>query len=212
MSRHSKIALYLLCIAFVLGTSPVWAQENQTEPAQGTASNQPIQPLEPGAAVAPVDPKSYVIGAEDLLQILVWREAEVSGSVVVRPDGMITLQLIGEVQAAGRTPNALREEITEKLSQFLNRPEVMVSVTGVRSKKYYITGQVNRTGAFPLVVPTTVLEALSGAGGFQQWANKKNITILRGSQRLKFNYNEVIKGKNPGQDIYLENGDHIIVP
>lgn len=122
------------------------------------------------------------------------------------------MPLIGEVEAGGRTPEQLREALIEKFSEFLTRPEVLVQVTAVRSKKYYITGQVNRTGAFPLVVPTTVLEALSGAGGFQQWANKKKIVILRGDERLKFNYNDVIKGKSLDQNVLLENGDHIIVP
>lgn len=146
------------------------------------------------------------------MSIRVWREPEVSGAVIVRPDGRISMPLIGEVEAGGKTPEQLREALIEKFSEFLTRPEVLVQVTAVRSKKYYITGQVNRTGAFPLVVPTTVLEALSGAGGFQQWANKKKIVILRGDERLKFNYNDVIKGKNLDQNVLLENGDHIIVP
>lgn len=204
-----------LSIAFLLTTAAYGGQSPQQGAPPAPTSNIPtIEDIKPGADTpsAPVDPTSYVIGPEDQLRVRVWREPDVSGEVTVRPDGKITLPLIGDLQAAGRTPQALAQNIMEKLSEFLNRPEVTVEVRAVRSKKYYITGQVNRTGAFPLTVPTTVLEALSGAGGFQQWAKRKKIVILRGNKRFKFNYNEVIEGKNLEQNIYLENGDHIIVP
>lgn len=212
LSRNTLVILF----AFLPLALPIGAQESQEKP-QPPSSPEPFtpgeaKPVDENTPAAPVDPKSYEIGPEDHLLIRVWREPDVSGAVIVRPDGRITLPLIGEVQAGGKTPAQLKEIITEKLSEFLNRPEVMVSVIAVRSKKYYITGQVNRTGAFPLVVPTTVLEALSGAGGFQQWADRKSIVVLRGTKRFKFNYNQVIKGKNMEQNIYLENGDHIIVP
>ena len=182
----------------------------------------PIQPAEPPekkeepapstGAAAPVDPKTYQIGPEDVLAITVWREPDVSRLVQVRPDGKITLPLAGELTAGGHTPLQLQEQVTKKLSEFINQPVVNVAVQSVQSKKYYLAGEVNRSGAFPLVVPTTVLEAINSAGGFREFANKGKIVILRGDQRLKFNYNEVIKGKNLKQNIYLENGDHIIVP
>ncbi len=164
------------------------------------------------AAPAAVDPKTYIIGAEDILLIRVWREPEHSGLVTVRPDGKITLPLIGDIQAAGLTPDKLDAAVTEALSKYINNPDVIVSVQAVRSKRYYVTGEVNRPGAFPLVTPLRVLEALTLAGGFRDFANKKNITILRGNQRFKFNYNDVVKGKNLAQNILLENGDYIIVP
>lgn len=170
----------------------------------------PAVPAMPTAA--PVDPKSYQIGPEDILLVRVWREPELSQGVQVRPDGKITLPLIGEVQAAGLTPDELRTKIVEALSEYINKPEVMVSIQSVQSRKYYIQGEVNRPGAFPLVVPTTVLEALSNAGGFREFANKKKITILRKGKLFKFNYNDVIKGKNMEQNILLENGDYINVP
>jgi polysaccharide export outer membrane protein len=197
-----------------LGAALALGQNPPGGPPQPTSTVPTIEEAKsnPDAPSAPVDPSSYIIGPEDQLRVRVWREPDVSGDVTVRPDGKITLPLIGELQAAGRTPQALAQTVTEKLSEFLNRPEVMVEVRAVRSKKYYITGQVNKTGAFPLTVPTTVLEALSGAGGFQPWAKKKKIVILRGNKRFKFNYNEVIEGKHLEQNIYLENGDHIIVP
>lgn len=161
---------------------------------------------------APVDPKTYLVGPEDILVVRVWREPELSGPVAVRPDGQITLPLVGDVQAGGLTPEALVESITQKLSTLMNSPQVMVSVQAVRSKKYYIIGEINRPGEFPLVTPTTVLEALSNAGGFREFANQKKIVIMRGDKRLKFNYKEVVSGKNLEQNIHLENNDHIIVP
>jgi polysaccharide export outer membrane protein len=164
----------------------------------------------PGLA-APVDPKTYVLGPEDVIYIRVWREPDLSEAAAVRPDGQITMPLVGEVQAGGLTPVQLAARLTEKLSQFINRPEVMVSVQAVRSKRYYVTGEVNRSGAFPMAVPTTVLEALTLCGGFREFANQKNITILRGTKKFKFNYREVIQGKNMSQNILLENGDYIIV-
>jgi polysaccharide export outer membrane protein len=164
------------------------------------------------AAGALVDPKNYLIGPEDVILIRVWREAELSGPASVRPDGKITLGLGGEVQAAGLTPDALGKKITEVLSNFVNSPQVTVSVQQVNSKRYYISGEVNRSGVFPMVMPTTILEALVNAGGFRDFANSKKIVILRGTKRLNFNYKEVIKGKNLEQNVLLENGDHIVVP
>jgi len=161
---------------------------------------------------APVDPRSYVIGPEDILAITVWREADFTRAVQVRPDGKFTLPLVGDIVAAGLTPNALAEVLTKELSKLINQPLVSVSLQSVQSKKYYITGEVNRTGSFPLVVPTTILEALTNAGGFHEYAKKGKIYILRGTQRIKFNYNDVIKGKKLEQNILVENGDYIHVP
>ena len=163
----------------------------------------------PGAAV---DPNTFLLGAEDIIFVSVWRDPDFTRAHIVRPDGKITLPLVGEVQAAGITPVQLGKAITEKLSTIMKEPKVDVSVTQVNSKRYYIQGEVNKAGAFPLIVPTTVLEALSNCGGFRDFANKKNIVILRKGQRLKFNYNDVIKGKNMEQNIYLEPGDYIIIP
>jgi len=206
--------LVILLLVICLPVLSAYGQQGdpQGPPKQESAPSSSLgQPLETNAP-APVDPNTYQIGPEDVLLIRVWREPELSGTVVVRPDGKITLPLVGEVTAGGRTPAALRKEITERLSEFITRPEVLVQVQAVRSKKYYVIGKVNRTGAFPLVVPTTVLEALSAAGGFQPWAKKNKIVILRGNQRLRFNYDQVIQGKNLEQNIYLQNGDYIIVP
>ena len=169
-------------------------------------------PSDAPAPAAMVDPKSYVIGPEDILFIRVWREPELTTPAQVRPDGMITLNLVGEVQAAGLTPNGLKEKITEAYTEYINKPEVTVAVQSVLSRKYHIAGGVNKGGSFPLVVPTTVLEALINAGGFKEFANPKKVTILRKGKILKFNYNDVIRGKKMEQNILLEPGDTIFVP
>jgi polysaccharide biosynthesis/export protein len=161
---------------------------------------------------AAVDPNKYLIGPEDVLYIRVWREPDFTGPVVVRPDGKITMPLIAEVQAGGLTPLQLTKSLTESLTKLINTPDVTVSVTDVRSKKYYIDGEVNRSGSFPLITPTTILEALTNASGFKEFSNPKKITILRGSNILKFNYKDVIKGKHMEQNVLIENGDHIHVP
>lgn len=163
------------------------------------------------SAGAPVDPKTYVIGAEDVLVVRVWKDADASGMATVRPDGKITLALGGDIQASGLTPEQLSKRIAEALSSYINRPQVTVIVQGVYSKKYYISGEVNRAGGFPLVVPTTIVEALTQAGGFREFANQKKVIIMRGSKRIQFNYKEYIKGKGLDQNIQLENGDHIVV-
>ena len=158
-----------------------------------------------------VDPKTYKIGAEDVIVVRVWREPDLSGPIMVRPDGKITMPLIGELKAEGMTPDELGKAVTEALKDKLTRPEVFIQVQQVNSKKYYISGEVNRTGSFPLVTPVTVFEALSIAGGLREYANQKNIVIVRGNERLKFNYREVVDGKNLKQNVTLQNGDHIIV-
>ncbi len=157
------------------------------------------------------DPKSFKIGPEDVIGVRVWKEPELSGDFVVRPDGKITLNLVGEVDVSGLTPLEVQQKLTGEFGKVLNSPVVSVQMRAIRSSKYYITGNVGRTGMFPLVVKTTVLEALTLAGGLGEWANKKKIVILRGKERLFFNYTEVIKGKKTEQNIEVQNGDFIIV-
>ncbi len=160
----------------------------------------------------PVDLKSYIIGAEDILRVRVWREPDLSGDFLVRPDGMITLPLLNDVQAAGLTPAKLAENITQGLSNYVANPVVMVSLAGVYSKKYFVVGEVNRPGQYTFVAPTTVLQAIAIAGGLREYAKAKDIIVIRGPKRYKFNYRDVIKGKNLSQNILLESGDIINVP
>ncbi len=154
----------------------------------------------------------YVIGPLDVLYVRVWGNQNLTGLVDVRPDGMLSMPLIGEMKADGVTVGQLREMIRARLEDFLNKPEVDIQVTKVNSKKFYIFGEVGRQGEFPLSSNLTVLDALSSAGGFRDFANPKKIYILRGTQKLPFNYKDVSNGKHMEQNIRLQNGDRIFVP
>jgi len=231
-------ALWLACLLATAQTKP----EEKQEKSETTATQQspkatiptaapqqssgktadPAKLAEPAAAPASGSAAApdniYVIGAEDVLRIQVWGELRLSGDFIVRPDGRISMNLINEIQAAGKTCQELGNAIGERLKagEFMRNPSVNVQVVEVRSKKYYINGEVNKPGQYYLVTPTTVLEALNNAGGFRDFANKKKIRILRttgqGMQEFRFDYNSVIKGKKIEDNILLKPGDQIIVP
>jgi polysaccharide export outer membrane protein len=208
--------LFLKSVLLVLSIVGVtWAAQERGAPPPAPVKTEAPKAT-PGqtadAATAGVDPRVYVVGPEDVLFVRVWREMDFTGSYIVRPDGKITIPLVGDVQAAGLTPERLGEQLKQALSDFINAPDVSVTVTQVNSKKFFITGQVFRPGEFPLVVPTRVFDALSNAGGFRDFANKKKIVIIRGAERIRFNYPDMLKGKNPEQNIFMENGDTIVVP
>ena len=183
----------------------------QKQPATSTRNDASSAPVKPETTAA-VDPKTYVIGAQDILMIKVWREQDFTGLYPVRPDGKITIPLVGDVQASGLTPERLGDQLKQALSDFINAPDVSVSLQTVNSKKFFITGEVYRAGEYSLATPTRVFDALSNAGGFKDFANKKKIIIMRGAERLKFNYQDILRGKNLEQNILLENGDTIVVP
>jgi polysaccharide biosynthesis/export protein len=159
---------------------------------------------------------SYKIGAQDVLRIDVWKEPEISRSVPVRPDGKVSLPLLNDVQAAGLTSMELAGVITEGLKKFINNPQVTVSVSEINSRRVYVTGEVTRPGAFPLLPNMTVLQALTSAGGFTQFARIKSIYVLRtesGKQvKHPFNYKDVVNGKRAEDNILLQPGDTIVVP
>jgi polysaccharide biosynthesis/export protein len=167
-------------------------------------------------AVQPNEEPGYVIGAQDVLDISVWKEPDVTRTVPVRPDGKISLPLVKDIQAAGLTPMQLESLITQKLQKFVTDPQVSVIVKEINSRRIFILGEVNRSGAFTLLPNMTILQALSGAGGFTQFANLKGIYLLRlenGKEvKYPFNYKEVINGQNPNQNMLLKPGDTIVVP
>jgi polysaccharide export outer membrane protein len=174
-----------------------------------------VEDLKPTVTAATTDP-SYMIGAQDILDINVWKEPDLTRVVPVRPDGKITLPLINDVQAAGSTPQQLAATVTEKLRKFMTDPQVTVIVSQINSQRIFVIGEVLRAGAFPLVPGTTVLQALANAGGFTTFANVKKIHVMRlvnGKQtELPFNYRDVLKGENSDQNIKLQPGDTIVVP
>lgn len=159
------------------------------------------------------DDAPYVIGSLDLLDVQVWNDAKLSGYRDVRPDGVISMPLIGEIKADGLTVPQLTSVIKGKLREtVMEDPEVTIQVARINSKKYTIFGGCARQGEFPLVGPTTVLDAFANCGGFKDFANLKKIYILRGTQRFPFNYKDVSQGKHMEQNIRLHNGDRIFVP
>jgi polysaccharide export outer membrane protein len=173
---------------------------------------------QPGSAPkADRQPTSADTESVDLLDVNVWKENEVSRTISVRPDGKITLPLVGEIQASGMTPLQLQDNIGQRLKAFLANPEVTVMVSEPRSHHFNIVGGVLKPGTYTLSQSTTVLDAISSAGGFRDFAKETKIYVLRrlpgGSQaRLLFNYKDVIKGKNPDSNIVLKSGDTIVVP
>jgi len=164
---------------------------------------------------AKADASDYVIGADDTLHISVWKEPELSETLPVRPDGKISMPLLNDVTAAGLTPLQLKDSITEKLKKYVADPRVTVVVTGMNSRRVFVTGEVNHTGPMNLLPHMTMLQALAQAG-FTQFANPKAIYLLRTEngkqQKIPFNYKEVVKGNHPEQNIELRPGDTIVVP
>ena len=188
------------------------SESRQAPSGDAALSGQPAAP----PASKPHD-NSFVIGNGDVLAINVWKEPDVSRALTVRSDGKISLPLVGEMQAAGRTPLQLEQEIAHKLESFMNDPEVTVIVQEINSQQFNILGQVTRPGSYPLTRTTTVLDAIAIAGGFRDFAKQKGVYILRqnpagGETRIPFNYKDVIKGKNPAQNILLQPRDTVVVP
>jgi len=178
------------------------------------AGSQPI-PVATQGATAEV-PADYVIGPEDVLGIVFWREAELSGDVTVRPDGRITLPVIGEIIASGVQPGALQKQIVALAGKYVNDPNVQVIIRAIHSRKFFVTGRVTDPGTFDLKGPMTVIQALAMAGGLTEYADAKNITILRKGDAqtpvLRFNYRDVSKGKKLEQNVILRPGDTVVVP
>jgi polysaccharide biosynthesis/export protein len=207
MAKDLRLWMALLCI--LVSITPIHAQE--------TASNkQPAVVSAPAASKAATEDPDYVIGAQDVLDVSVWKEPDFTRTIPVRLDGKISLPLLNDVQAAGLTPSQLAAEVTWSLMKFVTSPQVTVIVTQINSKRIYLLGEVARAGAYTMLPNMTVLQALSNAGGFSQYANLKKIYVLREEngkqQKLPFNYKDVISGKRPEQNIELKPGDTIVVP
>ena len=170
----------------------------------------------PAVAQAPVQDSSYQIGPNDILNIFVWKETELTRDVTVMPDGKITYPLIGEITAQGMTASELKKVITDKLQSFVTAPEVTVIVKESRSQVVYTVGKLTKPGPYPLAPGMTVMQALSAAGGFTEWADTKNIIIVRregGKEtQLRFNYKEYTSGEKLEQNILLKPGDTLVVP
>ena len=211
MSRQLQLWMILW---LALWAMPARAQ-NESSLKKSAQPEIPAMAADEAKKVATTDP-NYVIGAEDVLDISVWKEPEVSRVVPVRPDGKISLPLLNDVQAAGLTPAQLTAQLTESLKKYVTDPQVTVIVKTINSQRFYILGEVLKPGAFAMLPGMTVLQALSSAGGFTPFAKMKSIYVLREESGKKvkypFNYKEAISGKNAQQDILLKPGDTIVVP
>lgn len=159
---------------------------------------------------------SYIIEANDILEIFVWNEPDLSRNVLVRPDGFISFPLVQDLKAAGMPPARLKSNLEERLQKYLTAPNVTVIVEQIRHYRIYVTGKVQAPSSFILEKPITVLQAISLAGGLQEFADESEVKIVRPTSRgysyLDFDYKEVIRGKNLDQNIYLESGDVVVVP
>jgi polysaccharide biosynthesis/export protein len=196
----------------------IWAQDAQPENPKADAPVTVASIAQPIASeTSKAHDDSFVIGANDVLAINVWKEPDVSRSVPVRSDGKISLPLAGEIQASGLTPLKLERDIASKLQSYISEPEVTVIVQQINSQKFNILGMVSKPGSYSLTNSSTVLDAIAAAGGFRDFAKQKSIYVLRhqpnGSEaRLPFNYKDVVKGKNPDQNVKLQPNDTIVIP
>jgi len=181
--------------------SPKSAPDKNGAPAAAPKS-------EGGAAVG----SDYKIGPADVLKIQVWDEDKFSGLFTVDQDGKFVYPLVGELVAGDQTTAQVKDEVEKSLQKYVQKPRVDVTVQEVQSKKYYLNGLVNHPGEYLLSTPTTILQAISKAGGLQDFANAKKIYILRGSTKIPFNYKEVSQGKKMEQNILMQPGDQLFVP
>jgi polysaccharide export outer membrane protein len=195
---------------FVLGVLGLFAMSGLPLTAQSTV------PPPPGQAATPALPKDYVIGVKDVLNVFFWTAKEMSlTDALVRPDGKISVPLLNDIQAAGLTPMQLAEELKKAAAKFVRDGDATVIVTAINSRTVYVVGEVARPGPFQVGSEMTVLQAIGEAGGFLETANKGDVTILRTEngqeRRFRFNYNDVVKGRNLQQNIRLLPGDTILV-
>lgn len=160
-------------------------------------------------------PGAYVIGADDVLQIVFWKDKDLSADVVVRPDGAISLPLLNDVQAAGLTPDHLREVIAKAASRFVDSPSVTIVVKQINSRRVFITGQIDKPGSYALNAPMTILQLIATAGGLKEDADADHILLMPpggGGEPRQFNYRDVVKRKRNADNLALNPGDTVIVP
>jgi polysaccharide biosynthesis/export protein len=212
-----KLAYQLILIMILGLTCPMAGFAQNALPADSDASGPSGGLAGTGAQpkIAAVSPE-YRVGEADTLQITVWKEPDFSKTVNVRPDGMISLPLIGEVKVMGMTSGEIQDVVASKLKAYLLNPLVTVEITEIKSRRVFITGEVVRPGLYPLGGPTTVLQLIAQAGGFTPFAKRKSIVVLcqanGQAQKRPFNYTEVVHGKAPEQNILLTPGCTVVVP
>jgi polysaccharide export outer membrane protein len=207
MNRNWKAAV----VALLVISGLAWAQNAASAQPAGSSAPDATATAPSRSAAGP----DYVIGPEDVLHVAVWKEADLTATLPVRPDGKISLPLLNDVQAAGLTPMQLADSLTEKLKKYVASPRVTVVVTTINSKRIFMVGEVSHTGAVPMIPNMTVLQAISSAG-LTQFANTKKIYVMRvqngKQQKLPVNYRKLVKGEQMEQNYLLQPGDTIVVP
>ncbi len=212
-----RLRLFSVAILLLSGVITVLSTAQGGQKQKGRqAAQAPVATSPESKSMSAADEATYIIGPQDMLDINVWKEPEVSRVVPVRPDGKISLPLLNDVQAAGLTPMQLQAAISEGLKKFITGPQVTVIVREINSRRVYVMGEVSRPGAFPMIPNMTVLQALSTAGGFGQFAKLNGIYVLRNENGKQmtypFYYKDVIRGLRPEQNFILRPGDTIVVP
>lgn len=209
-----RMTAFQMCVgALIVTAGSAWAQ---TAPADQTNTARQTTAFAQGrtAGGAEIEPPAgYVIGAGDVLGIKFWQQTDLSGDVVVRPDGKISIPLLNDVQAAGQTPQQLSENLSSVAKRWVQDPNVTVIIRQINSRAVFITGRVVRAGRYPLNGSTSILQLIAMAGGLAEWADVENVMLMRADQTTRrFNYKDVVSRKNLDQNVELMPGDTIIVP
>ena len=215
MSVNSVSRLILIVTLAALPLIAV--AQNSALPKEGAEAVKPEATTpEAGVTKTPAVSSEYRVGEGDTLQISVWKEPDLSKTVVVRPDGLVSLPLIGELKVSGMTSAEIQDAVASKLKAFVLSPRVIVEITEIRSRRVFITGEILHPGLYPLAGPTTVLQLIAQAGGLTPFAKRKNIVILRQESgrllKYAFNYSDVVHGRTPQENIALAPGDTVVVP
>lgn len=217
MQRSSMILLAIAGVGAL--TMPVLLQgQNPQESSQATqsASAKPAANRPEGVNPPVKVGKDYVIGADDVLDVSVWKEQDLTRTLQVRPDGKISMPLLGDVEAAGLTPSQLAQTVSDKLKRYLTAPQVTIILTQINSQRVYVTGEVTRPGAYPVLPGMTILQAITSAGGLTQFANAKKIFLMRDENHIQtkypFSYKEVLDGRKAEENLPVRAGDTIVVP
>jgi polysaccharide export outer membrane protein len=201
----NRTPLGLLVLFLGFAPASAWAQ---TPARQANAGNLPLLP-----GTRAQEAPNYIIQPNDVLRVFVWKDETLSQQrTLVRPDGRISLPLVQDIQAAGLNPGQLKQRLEERLKEWVDVPNVTVIVDTIQSYEIYVMGNVANPGVVKSATPLTVLQALGTAGGFREFADKNGVTIIRGRDRMRFNFDEFIKGRAPNENITLISGDVVWVP
>jgi polysaccharide export outer membrane protein len=197
----------LCSVLMLLGTTGQLCHAQGMQAAAGSSNG--------GSAQTPaVLPTAYKIGVGDVLHIVVWEEPQLTETAVVRPDGKVSLPLVSQLDVAGLTPEAVQQTLTEQLIKFVRKPRVTITVQEIHSRMVYITGEVQRPGAYPLLDAMNLVQLVARSGGLTDFAKRKQVYVLRAvnSARVNVNYEKVLKGQAPKQNVELAPGDTVVVP